>query len=650
MSSAAFVVLISVQVAVLYAYAQADSAPGPKAQFATSLMQFEGALTGTYGDEGVLVRSSLQGMQQALAQWDGSISAYEAQVTAEMRDAAPGRAADTHRTLGILYLDRGRVADAARELAAAVELDPARADVWFLLGVIEGQRNQPSEAVRALRSSLRLDATKPITSYLLTSQLLKIGELEGATRARQGFLDVRRTTLARPPPARPVAAPFVQWGLLPATTDAAPRFAPARYAEGFELVKQGRYKEATTRFEETAATDPLTADVATVPARMSQGIAAFKQGRLPAALAHLQATIITAPNNGEAHRILGTIYWANGQPAEAVAQLETVIRLNPRDERARLALADALVAQGRFADAERTLQAAIRAIPGSGQAHYQLGKVSEAMDKPSDALRALEAAVKLTPVTGTDALYQAIGAMHSIDRHFEAVIAAHTERVDLSPNNADAHIALGEAYLKVDRGSEAQVEFLAALMIDPRRTDAYAPLGRAYLRMGDYADAEVAARRAVELDPTQVEARYTLATSLVRLGRTDDGTRELERYRQMQADAEASQRREYEVAALMRAVAQSIGRRAYEEAAARLRDIIRLKPTDPGLYDSLGLVLGNAGRLADAIEAFERALTLNGDPEVHRHLANAYTASGRPGDAQRHREQYDTLRKTGRRP
>jgi tetratricopeptide (TPR) repeat protein len=118
----------------------------------------------------------------------------------------------------------------------------------------------------------------------------------------------------------------------------------------------------------------------------------------------------------------------------------------------------------------------------------------------------------------------------------------------------------------------------------------------------------------------------------------------------MQVDAEDGQRREYEVAALMRAVARSIGRRAYDEAAAQLRDVIRLKPTDPALYDSLGLVLGNAGRLADAIEAFEHALTLPASPEVHRHLADAYAASGRLGDAQRHREQFEALRKARQRP
>jgi tetratricopeptide (TPR) repeat protein len=642
----ALAVLMSVQVTAS-AQGQTSSEPRPKDQFVTSLMQFVEALPGTYGDEGTQMRSSLRAMRQALARWDDSISTYQALVTAEIRNAPPRRAADAHRDLAILNLDRGRVDDAARELAAALALDGARADVWFLLGVIEGQRNRSTEAAEALRRSSSLDPGKPITFYLLASHLLTIGERDEAMRARQAFLDARRATLARPPPAKPLAAPFVRWDLFQDTMDATPLFPPARYAEGFALLKQGRYADATTRFEDAAATDPLIANRAAVSESISRGVAALRQGQLPSALNQLQTVIATAPKHAEAHRILGTIYWASGQRANAVAQLEAAIRLDPLDERARLALTDAHVAEGRFADAERVLRDAVRDIPLSGQAHYKLGEVAESLQKHADALRELEAAARLTPVMGTDYLYRAIGEMHSKDRDFEAVIAAYAHRVDLNPNNAAAHVALGETYLELGRDSEAQAEFLAALMIDPQRVDAYAPVAQAYLQVGDYLNAELAARRAVELDPTRVEARYTLATSLVRLGRTDEGKRELEQYREMQAEAEVIRRREYEVTALLRDVAQSIGRGAYAEATATLREAIRLKPNDPALHVSVGLVLGKAGRLAEAIASFEQALKLNAGPEVHRHLSDVYTAAGRPDEARRHRDLYEKLLKEG---
>ena len=646
-SSVAFRVLGVVCLVAPSALGQTGAQPRPKDQFVTSLAEFVEAITGTYGDEGARVLSSLDGMRQALSRWDGSVSAYEKLVAAEIQGASPSRAAGMRLDLGLLYLDRGRVEDAVRELTAAVVADPSRADLWFLLGTVQGQRKRPAEAAAALRRSARLDPGKPITSYLLVSRLREVGELEEAERTREAFVRARNDALALPPATKPVAAPFVQWDLVQEPPDTMPWFAPARYREGFALLKQGRYDEAVSRLEGAAVTDPLTAPADTASKRMAQATMALRQGQVRAALDHLRAFVDIAPNNSEARRILGVVYWADGQRAKGIEQLEAGTRKDPANERARMTLADLLVAQRRFADAERVLQDAIQAIPGSGQAHFKLSQVSAALEHPSRALRELREAVTLTPVVGLAALYRAIGEGLSVERDFEAVVALYAEQVDLDPNNADAHIELGKAYLEQDRGSEAQAELLAALMIDAQRTDTYAVLAQANIRVGNHADAELAARRALEFDPMRVEAQYALATSLIRLGRIDEGKKELERYQQMRAEAEANRRREFQVTALLRDVTQSIGRGAYEEAASQLNRAILLKPADPALRVSLGLVLGNAGRLPEAIAAFEQALTLKADPEVHQHLSDVYTALGQSDEARRHRELYERLRKEG---
>jgi tetratricopeptide (TPR) repeat protein len=310
-----------------------------------------------------------------------------------------------------------------------------------------------------------------------------------------------------------------------------------------------------------------------------------------------------------------------------------------------MALADVLVAERRLADAARVLENAIRAMPGSGQAHYKLGQVSAALQAHPQALDELEEAARLAPLVGLDFLHRAIGELLSIARDFDAVLEPYTRRVELNPNNPDAHLELGETYLRLDRNHEAMAEFHAALMIDPRHAHAYAVLGQAYHRLGQYAEAVLAARRAVALDPTQPDARYTLATSLIRLGRTDEGTQQLETYRQMQAEAEAGRRREYALTALMREVTESAGRGAYDEAAARLRAAIQLEPDEAALHVSLGISLRNAGRLDEAIGAFERAVTLNAGPDVHRYLADVNAALGRSDEARRHRALFERLRK-----
>jgi tetratricopeptide (TPR) repeat protein len=437
---------------------------------------------------------------------------------------------------------------------------------------------------------------------------------------------------------------FVQWGLTQESGNAAPFFAPAVYAEGFALVKEGRYNEAVAWFEDAVETDPLVAASATMPARLAQGIEALRAGQLSTALGHLRAIASAAPNQSEAHRVLGTVSWIAGQREDGIAHLQTSIRLNPENERAHIALADALVAEGRFADAERALLDAIRVVPGSGHAYYKLGQVEATLEKHPEALAALRDAARLAPVGGLAYLYRAIGEMLSTDRDLEALVALYTDRVELNLNDADAHLDLAQAYLALDRDNEAQAEFLVALMIDPQHAEAYASLGQTLLRTGAYADAEIAARRAVTIDPGHIEARYTLATSLIRLGRTDEGRQELGQYQQMRTAAETARRTEFAVAGLMRDVTQSLGRRDYAQAAALLERALVLKPGDPALHVSLGLTLGNAGRLLEAVQHFEQALALGAGPEVHRHLADAYTALGRGDDAQRHRMLYENQR------
>jgi hypothetical protein len=61
-------------------------------------------------------------------------------------------------------------------------------------------------------------------------------------------------------------------------------------------------------------------------------------------------------------------------------------------------------------------------------------------------------------------------------------------------------------------------------------------------------------------------------------------------------------------------------------------------------YVSLGKALGKAGQHAPAIGAFERALQLSNEADVHGYLAEEYGALGRDQDAARARSVYEELR------
>src|SRR4029453_291022 len=102
-------------------------------------------------------------------------------------------------------------------------------------------------------------------------------------------------------------------------------------------------------------------------------------------------------------------------------------------------------------------------------------------------------------------------------------------------------------HLEQGHHDEARAEFAAALLIDPLKAEAHVGRAQVHLRSGDYESADRAARRALALNPPQASARYALGASLVRIGRVEEGARELDEFRRVQAEGLAKANQEWEL-------------------------------------------------------------------------------------------------------
>jgi tetratricopeptide (TPR) repeat protein len=541
--------------------------------------------------------------------------------------------------LGTVYLDRHRLEDALREFGDAIRQDPRRADVHRLMAQGYALGNKPAEAALALVKAADLEPGNPIALYELARTRLKMGQSEEARNTRETFrLAVeRRLTEARG--ADTASAPFERVGL-PRPAGAAPIFPPALYSSGFALVTQGDYGEALIRFRQAANLDTPSADVADASDPLAQGSAALRQGDLQSALDHLREAVRLAPGRAEAHRALATAYWADEQYDHSIEQFEAAVRANPNDERSWTALADVLATVGQFTHAEQVLKEALRAIPGSGQAHYGLGRLYKSMARQSEAVRELEAAANFNPLVGQDPLYEMLGGIYLAQSDFDRAAEAYAKQVDINPNNAGAHRRLGEARLRQDRDDEALAEFMAALLIDPHSADAYGAIAQVHLRTSRYAEAATASRRAVELDPTLKEARYALGTALMRLGQVEEGSRQIEEFQRLQAEATARAGRKRELDRIERDAAVSLASADYEKAVGLLRQAISHESTVAADYMALGFALMETGHHSEAIVNFQKASQLEPGPDVHRYLAEAYRALGRLDESRSETDAY----------
>jgi tetratricopeptide (TPR) repeat protein len=629
---------------VLAVFAASSALSGqanPRAMFTDALAQFSLALDGSHGDEGDTISASLDTLDRARRQWDGAIQTYESRMAAEIGGAPAELAARMHIAMGGAYLERNRLQDALREFTEALRLDPRRPEVHAIQGLLDSQvPGRARAAGSALQAAAALAPGDPTHAYLLARHLADVGPADAAATAFEQFLQVARAA----PAGAGALQPFTNLGLVAEVPAIEPFFPPAAYAEGFGLLQEGRYEEATMALRAAAALDPLARFVAIDSALARQASSSLRSGATAQAVDAFAAIVRLAPSSGEAHRLLGLAYAAHERLDTAVRELSTAVSLSPADERTHLALAGVLFEQGRFPDAARALRDTLAAIPGSGRAHYTLGLVYQHQGDYPAAARELEQAAALKPLLGLNSIYQTLGALRRAQQDYDGAIRAFSARIAVVPNDPQAHQELGDMYFRQSRHPEALAEFMVASVLDPAQPHPFVAIGQIELREGRFDAAVGAATRAVSLAPPDKEARYVLATALLRLGRTEEGARELETFQRLQADATAAKSREFELGALRRDATVSTTAGDHEKAVTLLRRVLELDPGTAAAHLDLGVALLEAGHAQDAIEPLTAAIERHGPIDAHRHLAEAYAAAGRAEESQRERALYARLR------
>jgi tetratricopeptide (TPR) repeat protein len=597
--------------------------------FVQAVLDLTTAMEGALGDEGAQIVAALDAMSRALAQWDVEIAALEAEVR-----STPGF--EKRLALGRMYAARGRLDDAGRELEVAGRMQPQRADVHVLRGLVLDAAGKSAEAAAAFQSAWVLDRTDAVTAYYVFRHAAGRNDVPQAQDALQALAAAHSRILKETPRAAPTATPFARIALLEGIET--PLLPLAAYSTGYVRITRGDFEGAIAEWRRAAASDPL-ADPAVQSAALRQAVAAFSRGRLAEARTLLEQS---NTDSSEAHRVLGLIYWAESEYGKSVDHLDAAIRLNPRDERARLALSRVLGTAGRDADAELALLETIRLFPESPRAHLWLASSYERFNRFVDARHEYERAVGGT-AAGRSSIYGSIGRMASGAADVGDANEAFARAVAANPNDAAMRDVFAGSLLQDDRTDEAFAEFVAALLVDPRDDSAHAGIGQIHLNAGRHAEAVAALRRAVDLAPDNVQAQYALATALTRLGRHEDAREIFVRVEQAQRTILADRRRALSLDVLREEAALRAGERNYDRAAALWQQVIEREPARASNRVGLAAVLESAGRIALAIEQYERAVTLGAPPAVYLQLAHLYEKAGRDPDAARARLMYEKV-------
>jgi tetratricopeptide (TPR) repeat protein len=255
----------------------------------------------------------------------------------------------------------------------------------------------------------------------------------------------------------------------------------------------------------------------------------------------------------------------------------------------------------------------IAASPDNPELYYRRAVQWAREEHPAKALSDIKHAISLAP---NNALYQfALGEIYFASDSITGALAAFTKSTELKPDFTDAFIKLGELQMILFQFSESNTTFDKLLAFDENNATAYYYKGRNYMGMKDTSRAIFSYRRAITLDNDYYNAYvqlgniYFIKSGKKNLNLSIDYFTNAIRINEASAEA-------YYARALAYFDLSAIEGDALQKALRDNEKVTILTPDDYRPYSSIGVIYLNLGRLEEAIDFFNKALTIN--PEYVR--------------------------------
>jgi tetratricopeptide (TPR) repeat protein len=214
---------------------------------------------------------------------------------------------EVYNNIGTLLIKQKQYVAAINHLKPAVDAMPRDTDTLFNLGYAYFLAKDYPKALEALRDETRQRASDGEAFYILSKALAATGDQAGAAQASDQ--------------ARKLVTAFAQW-----ETKGAPML--ARMKTTFSKINYYRYKR--DKDERLNAQTAITTLTPQADQLLETSRNAFQQGRNDDALVSLGKLLQIAPQNYDAHFLMGRVYERRGDFERATNALKAAIFWNPR--------------------------------------------------------------------------------------------------------------------------------------------------------------------------------------------------------------------------------------------------------------------------------------------------------------------------------
>ncbi|MDO8689581.1 MAG: tetratricopeptide repeat protein [Dehalococcoidia bacterium] len=568
-----------------------------------------------------------------------------------------------HYRLGWLLKLASRPAQAETELRASIDLSPDRPEYYNQLGVVLADLERHREALGAYQRASQLDSQNPLYFRNVGVALAQLGHNQEALRAFERTLE-----LCEVPGGRDDAlltnliaadAHSERGQILEKLGDATS--ALGEYQRAVELMPTesayrlrqalayGHFSEPNRMLHILRRTVQMRPDDGQSHHHLGEALETV--GEIEEALEAFQAAVKLAPEEAQFWKSLGRVQRTLGQTAASVESLIRARDLLPAEADMHYQLGLSLEGAGRVQEAEECYRGAARRDVNREEYWMALGRCCRILGRLADSQAALRRVLFLNPAhtmahselaetqlrqgRREEALAEALSAIKGDPEvghyhHQAAVICREmglrqdallylSRAVDLQPHRADWRRELGEVYEDMGELENSLAEYEKACQWDPDSPRGFFLLGRLHHRLGRVDDALNELERAVRLDPSAVEARTFLARLHLEKG---DAEEALEHCRVLMPVASQDPQPFY----LAFQSLLKLGREA--EAIQVLEKATALSPDDPAWQRELGQAYAGVGRLLEAQQSYQRAVSIGDTPELRRELAHVYRRMG----------------------
>jgi tetratricopeptide (TPR) repeat protein len=367
---------------------------------------------------------------------------------------------------------QGRLREADRLYAEALERQPDNADALHLSGVLAMQTGNPRLAVERIVRAIAFSGKPDFYSHL-GEAYRQLGDPDRAIQACRAALliDSKHTGAlnnlgvalmdrGKTTEARDILAEAVRLS---------PGFAAAHNNLGNALRLLRKPEEAVAEFRRAVEIDPLYGE-----AHSNLGQLLVERLEISSALEHCQRAVALLPQLAQAHNNLGNALRETGKLEEAKRSYAEALRLDPRNAMVLGNIGQALQEEDRLDEALKWYDRSLRADPSLARTYTNLASCLAAQERMAEARTAYEEALRRDPNWAE--ANAGLAGMLCEKGDYEQALALCRKAIAAKPELTAAHAGIAQAYMELGRLEEAERALRDAIRCDPENGASYSSL------------------------------------------------------------------------------------------------------------------------------------------------------------------------------